>query len=321
MTQPAIQRIRAGVILTGLLGVSMVTCIAAQQQQTQGSAAKLATKLAKKPASAAKPPVPKRPIEETAWNLLSEAAVSQKESQKTSAITALSSIGPRPEVVGLIEPALTDKDATIRRLAVTALGELKARTSIPKLKEALDDKSASVSFAAARALWEMGDHGGRDIFIEVLTGKRAAGPGVVQGQIDEARRQLHSPMALAMIGLEQGAGAFLGPGAMGITVIEAFARDKSASARAISASLLGADRDPDSFHELEAALTDKNWGVRVAAAKALGNSTQHGVIAKLRPIVLNDKEKEIVRYMAAASVVRLRPPKTAPATSGAKPGA
>jgi HEAT repeat protein len=55
--------------------------------------------------------------------------------------------------------------------------------------------------------------------------------------------------------------------------------------------------------ELEEALGDKNWVVRAAAAKALGNYQHKGVIPKLQELLQDDKEP--VRFMAAASLVRL----------------
>jgi HEAT repeat protein len=48
--------------------------------------------------------------------------------------------------MGMIE----DKDSGTRAAASSTLGDMKARTSIPKLRAALDDKAGEVMFAPAR---------------------------------------------------------------------------------------------------------------------------------------------------------------------------
>lgn len=136
-----------------------------------------------------------------------------------------------------------------------------------------------------------------------LFGERHARPGVVRGSINAAKKKLHNPAALALLGVNEAAGARLGPFAMGVSVIEAFAKDNSAPTRTLCATLLASDNSPDSIHELEDALGDKNWVVRAAAAKALGNYPRKGVIPKLQEMLQDDKEP--VRFMAAASLVRL----------------
>ena len=123
------------------------------------------------------------------------------------------------------------------------MGEIGARQAIPMLKKALDDESGEVSFAAARALWQMGDQSGREILWAVLAGDQKTGPGMIQGGIRDAKRKMHSPAALAKIGISEAAG-FLGPFSMGVGFVEELVKDKGATARALSAKLLGSDSDP-----------------------------------------------------------------------------
>lgn len=249
------------------------------------------------------PPTNPRIINSDAWKLLAEGGASEKSSQRANAVSALATIGTESRAVRLIEAALDDTDRQVRVLAATALGEMKSHGSIPWLREALDDSAAEVQFAAARSLWAMGDHTGQYILAEVLAGDRRAGPGVVRGRIMDAKKKLHDPGALTLIGVNETAGAFLGPFSMGLFVIEAFVRDSSAPARVLCATLLAPDNSPDTLDELQEALGDKNWVVRAAAAKALGNYRRKGVIPKLQELLQDDKEP--VRFMAAASLVRL----------------
>jgi HEAT repeat protein len=245
-----------------------------------------------------------------AWKTLTDGVADEKGAKRADATAALGTIGSRPEVVQLVEARLDDKDSDVRQIAAATLGAMKSRASIPKLKKALDDEAADVSFAAARALWDMGDHSGRSIFYDVLAGERSGPKAVVQGELHAAKKKYGNPMTLAMIGAKEGASAFLGPFALGLSVVEAFAKDRTAPARALAATLLASDTKAQSAQQLEEALADKNWVVRAAAAKALGSSPRTEVLAKLEPL-LND-EKESVRYMAAAAIMRLSRAKPVP---------
>jgi HEAT repeat protein len=71
----------------------------------------------------------------------------------------------------------------------------------------------------------------------------------------------------------------------------------------MSAILLGPDATLDALHELQDALTDKNWIVPAAAAQALGASRHRDQVQYLRPLLQD--EKPAVRYMTATSILRL----------------
>ncbi len=199
----------------------------------------------------------------------------------------------------------SNKDATVRQSAAAVLGEARVLPAIPLLKKALDDESAEVSFTAARSLWEMGDQSGREILWAVLAGDQRTGPGMIQGGIRDAKSKLHSPRALAKIGIDQAAG-FLGPFSMGVWFAEDLMKDKGAPARALSAKLLASDPDPSSAEQLEQALEDKNPAVRAAAARAMGQRANRERIAKLEPLLTDGNDG--VRDMAAAAIIRLSQP-------------
>jgi HEAT repeat protein len=245
-------------------------------------------------------------IEKSAWDVLNHALADGNPVKRSQALTALGLIGSTaPHVVDLLEAGLTDKDETVRQTAAVVMGEIGARQAIPMLKKALDDESGEVSFAAARSLWEMGDLSGREIFWAVLAGDQKTGPGMIQGEIRDAKRKMHSPAALAKIGISEAAG-FLGPFSMGVGFVEDLMKDKGATARALSAKLLGSDSDPQTRIELEQSLEDKNSGVRAAAARAL---SQHGgkeEMAKIQPLLADGNDG--VRTVAAAAIIRLSPP-------------
>lgn len=238
-----------------------------------------------------------------AWKILADGVADEKAEKRADAIAALATIGPRPAVLRLVEARLTDKEAEVRQTAAASLGAMKARAAIPELRLALDDGSADVSFTAARALWEMGDHTGRDIIAQVLRAERNPVKEAVGSELKTASKTLRNPKSLGLLGAKQGAEMLLGPFSLGIVAIEEIAKDRSAPQRVAAASMLASDRNPESLQELEAALTDKNWLVRAAAAKALGARGDRRSIAQLAPLLRDDKDP--ARFMAAAAIVRL----------------
>jgi len=242
-------------------------------------------------------------IEKSAWDVLNHELADANPVKRGQALTALGLIGSTaPHVVDLLEAGLTDKDATVRQTAAAVMGDIGARQGIPMLKKALDDESGEVSFAAARSLWQMGDPSGREVFWAVLAGEQKTGPGMIEGEIRDAKRKLHSPAALAKIGIDQASG-YLGPFSMGVGFVEELLKDKGATARALSAKLLGSDSDPETRRELEQSLEDKNSGVRAAAARALSQRGGKDELPKIQPLLADTNEN--VRTVAAAAVIRL----------------
>lgn len=245
-----------------------------------------------------------------AWSILHEGAASHSLRKRTDAIAALSSMQGDPGAIKLIEAGLVDKNLDVRRIAAAALGNMDAKEAIPALKKATDDPDPTVSFAAAEALWKMGDRSGAEIFYAVVLGNRHAAHGPVSSNINDAKKTLHDPKALALIGINEGSGALLGPFSEGITIAEVLAKDRSSSSRALSASLLGQHPTPDTEKILEDALADKNVAVRAAAARALGGFDDPALIKRLAPLMDAKgtpliKPVDSVRYMASAAIIRL----------------
>jgi HEAT repeat protein len=250
-----------------------------------------------------------------AWKLLKQGATSEKTRDRSDAISALAVLGQNHTGISLIAAGLKDKETNIRVLAATSLGDMKARSAIPQLKDAMDDNSPEVSFAAAQALWKIGDRSGREILYAVLRGERKAKPGLVKGKMEKMRQEMHDPKSLALIGINEASGAFLGPFSMGVSFIEEYAKNNSAPIQAVCAKLLSSDDSRDTAEELTDALGDKNWTVRAAAARALARMNRPEAIPQLRNMMESDKERP-ARFAAAAAIIRLSPTKgTAPAAA------
>lgn len=240
----------------------------------------------------------------TAWNMLEAGIASDKTRSRSDAVSALSVLNSHAKAISLIAGRLEDKDESIRVLAATSLGEMKARPAISALRKALDDPSVEVSFAAAQALWKMGDRSGRDIFYAVLNGERKTSPGLIQAKVRTAKQEMHDPKALALIGINEASGAFLGPFSMGVSMLEEYAKNSSAPVQAVCAQLLAMDDSLQTTDELEDALWDKNWAVRAAAARALAKLNDRKAVKHLIVIMGSDPQ-ESARLVAAAAIIRL----------------
>lgn len=215
------------------------------------------------------------------------------------------------KAIRLIENGLDDRHAPVRRIAASSLGTMHATEAIPYLKQAMNDKNAGVSFAAAEALWRMGDQGGANIFYAVLLGNHQVESGFISGHINDAWNELHDPTALANIGIGEASGALLGPFSEGVTVARELAKDRGAKARALSATLLGEHPNPDTEKILQDMLGDKSLAVQVSLAKALGGFGDPALIERLAPLLTEKgvplfKHADPVHFMAAAAIVRLQ---------------
>ena len=256
-------------------------------------------------AAAPRPPKPTPGSITQAWETLGALATSNSAQRRRYAIGALALIaGRQTKARKLMERALAyDKEADVRSYAASALGEAKIRAAMPALRSALRDSNVRVAFAAAKALFEMGDHSGSPLLRQVLTGEVNQAPGLVEGALSDARKTLHDPKQLAMIGINEAAGALLGPASLAITVAEQSLRDKGATARALSARLLAADRSTASRQALIEGLGDSNVLVRVASCQALAMQGDRSSLPHIE-VLLGGKD-EAARAMAAAAVLRL----------------
>jgi HEAT repeat protein len=240
---------------------------------------------------------------ENAYETLRHGLADANPAKRISALLALSVAKPAPEPVGLVEGMLADKDSGTRAAACSALGEMKSRGSQPKLEAALDDKAPEVIFAAAKALYAMGDPKGRAVLIEVLLGDRSDKSGLVTSSLRDAKLKLHDPRALVLLGVNEGAG-FAGPFGLGVPITEMVLADNQASGKTAAALLLSSDRTEGATGALRGALGDKNWTVRAAAVRALALLDANSCYDDIASL-LDDKRDE-VRYAAAGAMIRLK---------------
>jgi HEAT repeat protein len=243
--------------------------------------------------------------ERTAWDVLKPGLADTNPLNRRQAVTATGAVGLDPQAVQLVEAAMKDDtDPLIRATAAAELGEMRSRQSFPALKAALDDPEGEVGFAAAKALWDMGDKTGRGFLEDVVAGQQKATDGGVKGAMRRADRLRHDPKAMAVLGAKEASGALLGPFNIGVIAAEQLFKNSRVAARMQALNLLAEDCDTQTFRVLVAAATgDDNWAEKAAAAKALGRCGNQDAIPRLE-INLSDSNAA-VRFMSAATIIRL----------------
>lgn len=248
-----------------------------------------------------------------AWRVLAEGVNAKKFTDRILALKAMSDLGPNPKGVRLVSAVLKDKDPDVRAQAAATLGEMKSRAALPALRIALGDEAPQVSFAAAKSLWQLGDNAGRRVLLDVLQGDQGTKDGFVAGHMREAKRQLQDKKALVAMGAEKGAGELLpGPLSMGVGLARQQFSPASDPARVACADLLSRRPDKATMLALKAALVDRDWGVRVAAAIALGKMGR----AETKPwlVFALDDGKPAVRDAAAVGILRMSARRTGAST-------
>jgi HEAT repeat protein len=252
--------------------------------------------------------------DKTAWDVLKPGLVDTNPLNRRQAVTATGAIGLDPEAVRLVELALKDNDSLIRATAAAELGEMKSVQSFPALKAALDDPAGEVGFAAAKALWDMGDKTGRGFIEDVVAGQQTATDGGVKGAMHRANRLRYDPKAMAVLSAKEASGALLGPFNIGVIAAEQVFKNGAVAVRMQALNLLAQDCDAQTFKLLQAAaVDDKTWAEKAAAAKALGKCGNPDAIPKLEQNLSNSNAA--VRYMSAAAIIRLSGPHGAASAS------
>ena len=242
--------------------------------------------------------------DKTAWEVLKQSLVDKNPDKRRQAVASTGSIGLMPEAIRLVEEALHDKEPIVRQTAAAELAEMKSMQSIKALETEVDDPNGEVAFAAAKALLDLGDMSGKFVLEDVLTGEQKTSSGMINGAVQDAKRKMRDPKALAMMGINEASGALLGPLNMGVIAAEQSLKDGGAVGRSLAAGLLAKNCDARSLQLLDWAFTnDKNWAVKAAAAKGLGQCGNADSIPKLEQ-GLSDSH-EAVKDMSAAAIIRI----------------
>jgi HEAT repeat protein len=261
----------------------------------QGTISSQANEPGKPPTATPKPPLSPQ---KRAWQILNVACTGHNAGSRAIATRVLGLIPNNLRARKLAERGLVDDKPEVRAAAATALGEMKSRGSIPKLREALDDDDPAVALAAAHSLDLMHDDSAYEVYYEILTGQRKSGKGLIASQT----AILKDPKKMAQLGFEEGIG-FIPFAGIGWEAIKVIRKDDSSPIRAAAAKVLANDPDPAAAKALADAAGDKSWLVRAAALEALAKRGDPSMLDTVQ-LYLSD-EKDAVKCTAAAAVVRL----------------
>src|SRR6202049_1905347 len=234
-----------------------------------------------------------------AWDRLLTAAFSKVTTERTNGIRALGLLRDNARARELGENGLKDPKPDVRAAAATALGQMHASESIPKLQHALSDTKLSVVMAAANSLRELQDEkSAYAVYYDLLTGGRKSGDGLIAQQLET----LKNPRELAKIGFAQGIG-YIPFAGIGWDAYRTVHKKDPNPVRAVAATLLAHDPDPATSRALVNATKDKDWIVRAAAVEAIAQRGDPSLLPKVQ-LRFSDKNRK-VRYSAAAAVIRL----------------
>lgn len=236
---------------------------------------------------------------ERAWSILNAGLGHEKAEQRVKAARALGLIVNNDKARQAAEKALADTKPEVRAAAADSLGQMNAKVSIPKLLDVVrKDNDTEPVFAAASALFALGDPHAFDFYYAVLSGERKSGESLVDSQM----KMLKDPKAVARLGFQAGLG-FVPFGSLGYGIFKTASKDDTSPVRAAAAQKLIRDADPVTAKVLADTAADSKWMVRAAVINAIAQRGDPKLLTAVTPRL--DDENETVRYTAAAAVLRL----------------
>ena len=243
-------------------------------------------------------------LQVAAEKTLQEALASRNPDTRKRAVVALSLAASREPWQSRLIAMLQDKDAEVRVATVSGLSEIKKKTVAAELRKAIDDPVPEVSFAAAKALWNLRDPAGKRALMDVVAGESNASSGFLSKQKRDALRMMHTPKTALLFAARQGAAFAPVPGlGGGISSLQAILSDPEVSGRAAAALLLAQKNDSETLGALRDALTEKDASLRAAAVHALALTNITAYRKEIAPLLKDDSEP--VRLRAAAAYLRL----------------
>jgi hypothetical protein len=218
------------------------------------------------------------------------------------AVMSASLIGDRSEVVKKLSSMLeTDKDVPVRITIVSTLGSFNNPALAPILQKALKDPVPEVDLAAALALNALKRPDGKDFLLQVLAGKQKTTSSFMTSEKRSLVRMVHTP-STTLLGIVANQFALPGLGS-GMESAVGLSADPASMAASSVIFSLSKDTDPATWTAILAALGDKEWAIRAAAAHVVALHNDPALRDKLAPLL--DDKKEQVSFRAAAGYLRL----------------
>jgi HEAT repeat protein len=231
-----------------------------------------------------------------AWGILSAGLQDKSVEKRVEAIAALGVAAGDARALTTLEQCLQDPKPEIRTAAVAALGDMNAKSSLPKIKALLSDSDVKTTLAIAAVLKRFGDPEGFEIYNEVVTGERKDGQKLTDGI--KNRKRLEKMGAETAVGLLPFGGV-----ATGAYDYISGSSKSGANAYITAVDALAEDRAP----QVKEALVQVAFGgkvpARVTALRALAKRDDATVVSDIEPAMHSDKA--VVSYTAAAAILHL----------------
>lgn len=244
---------------------------------------------------------------EQARIVLRDGFVEKSPEKRREVAVALSMVPAKDQVADLLGALAKDKDVLVRQAALDSLVDLGDRTRYPLIKEALQDSVPEVTYAAARALWKIGDPAGAELLEDIFAEEAKAKSNFAKSEMRKVMRKLKTPQS-AMLFIAQKGMVFVpvpGLGA-GLSAVSQMLTDEGFSARATSLVLLCQDPKKQASacpSMLDRAFGDEDWSVRAAGVQLAASSRDPAMRGNLESLFGDKSDK--VRYRAAAAYLRL----------------
>lgn len=247
-----------------------------------------------------------RPIDITmAHNILNVGLNSSDPDMRARAIAAVGMIARSQSVRKRIEGFLSDKNEHVRVAAVDTLADLHFHQSIPALEKAMNnDPVPEVEFAAAKALYKLGDPKGKQMLEVVLYGKLSTKSSYIERQKRKFFAHFYSVQRATIYLIDQGSGFVPVPGVgMGLSEAANLMNDEGLSPRATIVLMLGRQKDSDTDELLKFALKDSDWSVRASAVLMIALTARQELRENLVPLMSDPDAR--VRFRAAGAYLHL----------------
>ncbi|ADV81632.1 HEAT repeat domain-containing protein [Terriglobus saanensis] len=251
------------------------------------------------------------PSVDEAWSQINTALDAKSVDTQLQAIAALGLMGNSPKAFTILSAHFDNKEVDIRVASIVAAGETKNPNFTTALRSLLDDAEPQVALAAASTLWKMNDHSGEDVLVAIARGERKADGGFFNTGMHNANRTLHNPLALAKLGALQASTILLPPVGIGLGAFHYMKGQGGLSPRVVAIEQLAQDHTDFVRNELIAATTDKDTGLRLAAAEELAKFRGPEVVKALGTLVSDSKPG--VRLIACGAYIRVSMPEAKPA--------
>lgn len=240
-----------------------------------------------------------------AHNILDIGLESGDPDMRVRAIAAVGMIAKTQSVRKRIEGFLSDKNVQVRIAAVDTLADLGFHESIPALEHTMNsDPVPEVEFAAAKALYKLGDPKGEQTLELVLYENLGTKSSYLERQKRKIFSHFHSVHNATIYLLGTGGGFVPVPGVgMGLSEVSSLMNDSDLSPRATIVLMLGRRPGPATDKLLKFALKDKDWTVRASAVLMIAMTARKEMLQDLVPLMSDNDAR--VRFRAAGAYLRL----------------